>query len=779
MRNILSDAELKAALPHFEKTKDLVDQLIDLTLNHRQSGHPGGSRSKVHLMTSLLLSGAMRFDIRQPGLSFGDRFVLGAGHCTPMLYSVLALLNEAMRAAHSQSGDARFQLSADAHRVLTAMDLLDFRRNKGLPGHAEMEGKTLFVKWNTGPSGHGLPSAAGEALALLHSGARDVNVFAMDGEGGLSAGGVHEMKNASWGLGLENFVVVLDWNNHGIDHPSHSALVHGDPKSWFEPYGWRVAGAEQGEDFTQVIAAYRTILNDANKNGRPGMVWAKNTKGRGYGKEVEGYKSHGTAHKPNSDVFWRTKAPFQDKYGVKFVGFGEAAPKDAKEFRAQTKANIEIVLDVLSRDKDLVKFIAGQLVKTAEAVPTQDSTIRFSRAKDPAKDPRITDITKYPKDLFLAPGTQAPNRQGFGNWGAYVNAIAADVAGRPLFLVCAADLAESTNIAGFAKAYGDFKGFDWYERNTHREGCLIPQQITEFANSAMMVGASSVNFSSTPEKDFVGYYTACATYGSFSYLKYGPMRLFSQLAQDSQLKVGRTIWVAGHSGPETAEDSRTHFGIYSPGVLDLFPKGHAIDLHPFDYNETVTLLAAAMSEANSKVAIIALHLTRPNVTTPDREALGSDSYLAAAKGAYVLKDFDDKKGPRAGTVIFRGTSPVKAAFELLKDHRDELPNVKFVAAPSRHLFDQQSQEYRDRVLPWTEWQNSMCVTNNARRSMHDWYANKVCEEYTLSPDYDDRWRTGGSVDEILDESHLTWPWVLKGIQRFAADVDKRLGRVRG
>ncbi len=430
---------------------------------------------------------------------------------------------------------------------------------------------------------------------------------------------------------------------------------------------------------------------------------------------------------------------------------------------------------MLSRDRELVKFLAGRLVATAEAVPVEHPALRFPRAKDPSRDPRLTDVTLYPKELFVAPGVAAPNRQGFSAFGAYANSIAADVAGRPLFLVCAADLAESTNIAGFAKGHGTFKGFGWYERNTAREGCLVPQQITEFSNSAMMVGAASVNFSATPEADFVGYFTACATYGSFSYLKYGPMRLFSQLAQDSQIKVGRTIWVAGHSGPETAEDSRTHFGIFSPGVLDLFPYGPTIDLHPFDANETVVLLAAAMT--HPKVPIIALHLTRPNVITPDREALGAGSHFEAAKGAYVLKDWDDSKGPRRGTVIFRGTSPVKAAFELLKDHRSELPNVKFVAAPSRFLFEAQPQAYRDRVLPWREWQNSMCVTNNARRSMHDWYANKVCEEYTVSPDYDDRWRTGGSVDEILDESHLTWSWVLGGIQRFATDSEKRLDRI--
>ena len=40
----------------------------------------------------------------------------------------------------------------------------------------------------------------------------------------------------------------------------------------------------------------------------------------------------------------------------------------------------------------------------------------------------------------------------------------------------------------------------------------------------------------------------------------------------TELKVGKVIWVAGHSGPETAEDSRTHFGIFETGVTQLFPE---------------------------------------------------------------------------------------------------------------------------------------------------------------------------------------------------------------
>ena len=49
---------------------------------------------------------------------------------------------------------------------------------------------------------------------------------------------------------------------------------------------------------------------------------------------------------------------------------------------------------------------------------------------------------------------------------------------------------------------------------------------------------ASVNFAADPFEDFDGFWGACSTYASFSYLKYGPMRLFSQLAQDADLRLG-------------------------------------------------------------------------------------------------------------------------------------------------------------------------------------------------------------------------------------------------
>ncbi len=189
---------------YWEKTKDMVNQLIDIILNYRQSGHPGGSRSKVHVLLATLLSGVMRWDIRHPEKRFSDRFILGAGHTIPMVYCTLAVLNEALRVKHQQTGDKRYAIHHPEERALYWEDLLGFRRQGGLSGHAEMEGKTLFLKFNTGPSGHGSPAAAGEALALKRARAGDVRVFIFEGEGGLTTGATHETLNSAWGLGLDN-----------------------------------------------------------------------------------------------------------------------------------------------------------------------------------------------------------------------------------------------------------------------------------------------------------------------------------------------------------------------------------------------------------------------------------------------------------------------------------------------------------------------------------------------------------------------------------------------
>ena len=214
--------------------------------------------------------------------------------------------------------------------------------------------------------------------------------------------------------------------------------------------------------------------------------------------------------------------------------------------------------------------------------------------------------------------------------------------------------------------------------------------------------------------------------------------------------------------------------MFAPAVTQLFPEGHVINLHPWEHNEVAPALAAALA---TDVPIIALHLTRPGVVVPDRAALGVPSHMEAAKGAYVIRDFDPAR-PKEGTVIVEGTSTTESIFQLLpKFHSGEAPNVKLVAAISYELFTRQPKEYRDQVIHKTEWLDSTVITNGSRRGMHDWLSTKVGEQYAMSSDWDNRWRTGGSLEEVTREAHLDAEHLLEGIRRFAADRAERLSRL--
>jgi len=757
---------------HWEVIKDVIDQQIDLMLNYRQSGHPGGSRSKVHFLVSLLLGGNMRWDLRHPEKRFGDRFILVAGHTAPLVYSTLSVFNEALRFMHEKTGDDKYLVAGGRDRILTWEDLLNFRNHGGLPGHVEMAGKNLFVKFNTGPSGHGGPVCLGEALALKRAGVGEVRVFGIEGEGGHTAGCWHEAKNSAYGLGLDNLFMILDWNDYGIDPHRVSHIVNGGPREWFEPYGWHVHEAENGSDWSQVTRGMTELVQGENPALRPGMLFGKTRKGRGYYKYDN--VSHGAPHKLNDEKFWQCRQDFAEKYGVEWHGTGQPAPEGADDFRKQFGDNLNVALDLLKREEGTITYLADRLVELGDSVPNEVSTFVMPGDKNPLHDKALFDYENYPDSMWAKPGEKKPNRGALSRWGSWVNAYCKEKYGRPLFLVCSADLADSTNISGFGKDYDDQPGFGWYDRAENQDGVILKQGITEFANSSICVGAASVNFAENPEQDFNGFFTACSTYGSFSYLKYGAMRLYSQMAQDCEYKLGKVIWIAGHSGPETAEDSRTHFGIFSPGVTQLFPEGQVINIHPWEYNEVPVLLAAALTTDSP---IVALHLTRPPLPIIDREKLGLGSYFGAAKGAYVLREYASDK-PKQGCLMVQGTMSTYNLILALEQIDAAGVNVKLVAVPSPQLFALQPESYRNEVVTVGDRLNSTYLTNRSKRLMRDWVFNPLADEYALSSDADNQWRPGGALDEVCADAGIDPDSIAAGVVKFAQDFDSRMARLR-
>ena len=249
------------------------------------------SRSKVHAK-----SGAMKWDIRNAGKRFSDRFILAAGHCNPVVYATLAVFNEA------ESNILRIKNEAKKFQ-LTWEDLLNLRVD--CRDILKCRGKLFFSKLIPHLRATDLLLLPG-LLALKFSKAKNVKVFCMEGEGGITAGATHETINSAWGLGLNNLIYHLDWNDYGIDSRPFSSVLYGTPENWFGGHGWQVVGVENGECWEEITKAYYNILVENPDPSKPKIVYCKTRKGRGYLKYD--FHSHGSPHENEFKfIFWETK----------------------------------------------------------------------------------------------------------------------------------------------------------------------------------------------------------------------------------------------------------------------------------------------------------------------------------------------------------------------------------------------------------------------------------------------------------------------------------------
>ena len=147
---------------------------------------------------------------------------------------------------------------------------------------------------------------------------------------------------------------------------------------------------------------------------------------------------------------------------------------------------VEVAASVLRSRRDVSDYLSDRLTEIAGTVPDEIPTFFLGgKAKDIFKDERILDYERYPEAMWAKPGEKKPNRAALATWGSWVNSHARTEYGRPLFIAMSADLAESTNIAGFMKGFGEVEGWGWYQRDTNIHGALLPQQITEFTNSGV------------------------------------------------------------------------------------------------------------------------------------------------------------------------------------------------------------------------------------------------------------------------------------------------------
>jgi transketolase len=151
------------------------------------------------------------------------------------------------------------------------------------------------------------------------------------------------------------------------------------------------------------------------------------------------------------------------------------------------------------------------------------------------------------------------------------------------------------------------------------------------------------------------------------------------------------IHVFTHDSIGVGEDGPTHQPVEQLASLRAIPG--LITIRPGDANEVNEAWRVIMQ---LKHAPVALALTRQALPTLDRGKYGAASGLA--KGAYVLADADGGK-PQ---VILIGTgSEVALCVEAYEQLNKDGVRGRVVSMPSWELFERQTQEYREEVLPST------------------------------------------------------------------------------
>lgn len=148
------------------------------------------------------------------------------------------------------------------------------------------------------------------------------------------------------------------------------------------------------------------------------------------------------------------------------------------------------------------------------------------------------------------------------------------------------------------------------------------------------------------------------------------------------------IYVFTHDSIAVGEDGPTHEPIEQLASVRSMPNLNVI--RPADGNEVNAAWKRAMAEDSRPTALI---LSRQNLSVlPETQNLAEDGLN---KGAYILSE---AKGPIDGIIIATG-SEVKLALETQISLERENIHTRIVSMPSQNIFDEQSSDYRESVLP--------------------------------------------------------------------------------
>jgi transketolase len=523
------------------------------------------------------------------------------------------------------------------------------------PGHPE-RGLTPGVEVTTGPLGQGFANGVGMAIAEANlagiynrddSNMVDHFTYGIVSDGDLMEGVASEAASLAGHLQLGKLIYLYDANEITLSAGTDITFTENVAQR-FEAYGWHTQSVDDGNNLEAIEHA---LVAAQAESKRPSLILVRTHLGFGSPKQ-DTFEAHGSPL-GTEDVL-RTKRklgwPEQPAFFVPDAARSHflAMVDEAEQIEA---AWWDLFTDYEKQYPELCREFRQRLRTGPSSIPA-------------GWDKDIPEFAADPKGISTRVAS-----------GKIINAIAKNF---PALIGGSADLDPSTftSLTGLGVFEADGSEPSDKQKSDNgawgRAGRNLHFGVREHAMGAILNGMAAHG----------GTVPYGATFLMFSEYMRPAMRLAALMGL-------HTLYIFTHDSIALGEDGPTHQPIEQLASLRAIPK--LLVIRPADANETVSAWHVIVAASERPVALV---LTRQSVPTLDRWKFATPDGLQ--HGAYILADAAN--GKPAITLIASGSEVsliVAAREQLLKQNID----ARIVSMPCWELFDEQTPDYRDSVLP--------------------------------------------------------------------------------
>lgn len=532
----------------------------------------------------------------------------------------------------------------------TTEELSEFRQwGSVTPGHPEVDFER-GVENTSGPLGQGHTMAVGAAIAERFLAARfgktvEHKTYAFISDGGIQEEIAQGAGRLAGYLGLHNLIMFYDCNDVQLS-TNVDAVTKEDYAAKYRAWGWNVLEIN-GNDADEISGAIETAIAETKK---PTLIIGHTIMGKGIVK-ADGTSFEGQCSTHGNPI---SKSGGGD-YAATVRNLG-GDPENPFVIWEDSKALYEA-------RKEELRTIVSERRKQADEWA----------AANPELAAQLADFIagKLPEIDY----SSIAHKENQATRTASANVLSMLAEKVKNMIVSSADLANSDKTDAFLKKTGAFVPGDF-------SGGFLHAGVAELTMAAVMNGLALHG----------GVVAACGTFFVFSdYMK--PAVRMSALME---LPI-KYIWT--HDAFRVGEDGPTHEPIEQEAQIRLMEqiknfsgKPSMLVLRPADSAETTVAWEMAMENTDSPTALI---LSRQDIK--DLPAVTSDRYTEAQgvrNGGYVVLD-----SPYPQIVLIGNGSEVSLLCEVASALEEEGIASRVVSVPSIGLFEEQTQEYKDSVLP--------------------------------------------------------------------------------